>query len=79
VSLLFIERSSELLLAFLDKHERTKLSRLSVAWNTNVASFNLFSTIVKSIKEVVQEESKANINISTSSERKKATSSSTQD
>jgi hypothetical protein len=31
---------------------------VSVAWNSNIGSFNLFSTIVKSIKEVVNDEVK---------------------
>ena len=30
-----------------------KKSIVSIAWNSNISSFNLFSTIFKSIKEVV--------------------------
>lgn len=32
---------------------------VSIAWNSNIGSFNLFSTIVKSIKEVVNDTTSA--------------------
>jgi hypothetical protein len=70
VYLLLVERSSELLLPFLDRYEIDKLARgrfiflnlfqyiVSTVWFSNVASYKLFSTIVKSIKGVVEEEAK---------------------
>jgi hypothetical protein len=58
VYLILLERSGDLFLPYLDKYDLQIISRVSTAWNSNVASYNLFSTIVRSIKEVVQEEYK---------------------
>jgi hypothetical protein len=58
VYLILLERSGDLILPYLDKYDLQIISRVSTAWNSNVASYNLFSTIVRSIKEVVQEEYK---------------------
>lgn len=66
VCIFLIEKSGELLLPYLDRHDKDKLqngniahsnlSLVSIAWNSAISSFNLFSTIVKSIKDVVVEE-----------------------
>ena len=73
--MLLVERSSELVLCFLDKHDIEKLARgkitiifdilvVSVVWSSNVASYKLFSTIFKSIKGVVVDEAKSVRNVS---------------
>ena len=73
---MLVERSSELVLCYLDKHDIDKLARgnqsqlflkrfiVSTVWFSNVASFKLFSTIVKSIKGVVEDEVKTARNVS---------------
>lgn len=73
---MLVERSSELVLCYLDKHDIDKLARgklsqlflkrfiVSTVWFSNVASYKLFSTIVKSIKGVVEDEVKTARNVS---------------
>ena len=59
VYLLLVERSGELLLPFLDKSDIEILSRVNTVWFSNVASFKMFSTLFKSIKDVVKDEAKS--------------------
>ena len=56
VYLLLVERSSELLLPFLDKTDIEVLSRVNSVWLSNIASFKMFSTLFKSIKDVVKDD-----------------------
>jgi len=55
VHLLFVERS-ELLLPFLDKTDIELLSRVNTVWLSNIASYKMFSSLFKSIKDVVKED-----------------------
>ena len=55
VHLLFVERS-ELLLPYLDKTDMSVLSRVNTMWLSNIASYKMFSSLFKSIKDVVKED-----------------------
>ena len=56
VYLLLVERSAELLLPFLDKTDIEVLSRVNSVWLSNISSFKMFSTLFKSIKDVVKDD-----------------------
>ncbi|CDW80534.1 UNKNOWN [Stylonychia lemnae] len=58
LNLLFAEKGSELILIYLDNYEVQKIGMVSQAWYNQVNSYTLFTTILKSMKEVVDEESK---------------------
>ena len=53
VYLLLVEISGELLLPFLDKTDIEILSRVNTVWLSNIASYKMFSTLFRSIKDVV--------------------------
>jgi hypothetical protein len=56
VYLLLVERSAELLLPYLDKTDIEVLSRVNSVWLSNISSFKMFSTLFKSIKDVVKDD-----------------------
>jgi hypothetical protein len=56
VYLLLVERSAELLLPFFDKTDIEVLSRVNSVWLSNISSFKMFSTLFKSIKDVVKDD-----------------------
>jgi len=49
------EHADRQLIPFLDKHDLVKLSMVNKQWQGIVSSRYLFSTILSSIKEVLQE------------------------
>lgn len=56
VYLFLVERSGELFLPYLDRTDIEIVSRVNSVLRSNVASYKLFSTIFKSIKDVVVED-----------------------
>ncbi len=66
VYLFLVERSGEFLLPFLDKTDIEILSRVNSVWMSNIASYRMFSTLFRSIKDVVtvKQEDKAPVKTS---------------